>query len=458
MIIGRNKEINKIKEALSSSKQEALLIYGRRRVGKTYLINHVLKDFKDYIIINYTFRDTLTSVNVEEFSKYVGELFNDEYFKSQNLSRILKYIDDKSKNKKVIIFLDEYSFLRKFDSGIDSYFQIFIDNHVDDNKYKFIFSGSYMDIMEEIIEKNNAPLFGRFSLILKLNPLDYFDSSMFFANKTNEEKFKFYATFGGIPFILTLLNSEESYEYNLKKYFLSIDSEIEREIKYYLNNEFAKDSNLKFVLELIGRGKHKYKDIANELKMYNESSNIAYSINKLIDLNLIKKEIHVNGEIKNSYYFLNDNLLDFYYTFLIPYNNIRLTIGEDNFYNFILEKLEKEYFPKKFEEVSKEFLLKLNKSEVGPFFYEIGTLRINSKENNTEFDIVSKKDNYFVDYECKYFNRKLNINDYENELEQINKSKFHFNEVQFISKLGVDNSFPKEIKNYTLEDFYNFKK
>lgn len=454
MFIGRENEIKIIKEALLSNKQEAILLYGRRRVGKTYLVNEVLKEIKDFLIISYTFRDTLIDINIEEFSIYVANLFNDKYFKSKNLKEILNYIKDKSLNNKVILFLDEYSFLRKNNSGIDSYFQIFIDENISINKFKFIFSGSYMDIMESIIEKENAPLFGRFTKIIKLDSFDYLDTAKYLSSLDLETKFKYYATFGGLPFTLSLIDLDKSIEDNLKELILKKDSIIEREINYYLSNEFKKDSNASFILELIGKGKHKFKDLENELRMYNGGINISYIINKLLDLNLIKKEIHVNEKIKNTYYYINDNLFDFYFTFINKNVNIRNNINETSFYEYIKNEYEKEYLPKKFEQVSKEFLLRLNKYLKDPLFYELGTLRINNKLNNVEFDLVSKKNDYLIDYECKYYSRLLSKEDYLKEIEEIKKTNIKFNEVRFFSKYGKDNTFPKDIIVYSLNDIY----
>lgn len=456
-MIGRKNEFIKLTEHLNSQKFESILVYGRRRVGKTYLINEALKTLKKTRIIKYAFRDVATSVNIREFSFFVTKLLDGMSYELGDIESILNYISIKTK-KKFVLFLDEYSFLRRKDNGIDSYFQRFIDDNVDEKGIKIIFAGSYMDIMESLIERE-APLYGRMNLILKLRTFNYFESSLFLSDKLNsEEKFKFYATFGGLGFALKNIDNSKNFKQNLIELFLSKDSLFEKEITNILNIEFSKDVNVKYLLELIGNGTHKYKDLENEFIRNGISNNISYLLNKLIDLDLIKKEEHINKNKNNSYYYIKDNMFDFYFTFISKNENIRESLTDNDFYEFILKKIENEYLPRKFEDVSKEFLLLLNKNGNGPFFYEIGSLTYNDPINkkNSQFDIVTKKEDYLIDYECKYYSRLLNFDDYKKEEEQVLKTSIVFNEIRFISKEGVDDTFPKNIINYKLEDFYNF--
>jgi uncharacterized protein len=456
MFIGREQELKKLQDSLESSKSEAILIYGRRRVGKTYLVNEALKKEKSTIVLQYVFRDVSAQINIMEFGKYLAQFFNEPFLNFDNLDNILKYLATKIKGKRAILVLDEYPFLRKKDAGIDSFFQRFIDETFSSLQLKIIFLGSYLDIMTSMIEKE-APLFGRMNLILKIETFDYYDASLFLDKQVSiEDKFKYYAVFGGLGFTLSLINNKKSFEENLLSLFIESDSILERELNTIVQTEISKESDAKYLFELIAHGIHNYSDLEKHFKSEGLGNNIAYLMNKLVDMSLIKKESHLNNNKRNSLYYLKDNLLDFYYSFLFKNINSRAVMSPKAFFKTIEESFEKVYLPRKFEDVSKEFLIRLNRKSTNPLFEEIGTYAYNDRytKQNSQFDIVTRIKDEYTDYECKYLERLLNKNDYVEEVECIKKLDLSFSKVCFIVKKGVDKTFPKDVTYYKLIDFY----
>ena len=121
MFIGRQKELTELINAYNSDKFESILIYGRRRVGKTELINNSLKGVKDCIIIKFeAVRGTL-ELNINRLSKRIKDVFNINYIDFHSFEGIFEFIFEQSLTKKIILIIDEFSFLLERDFTVESF-------------------------------------------------------------------------------------------------------------------------------------------------------------------------------------------------------------------------------------------------------------------------------------------------------------------------------------------------
>ena len=124
--IGRQHELSLIRSRLTSGRSEALLVYGRRRVGKSELIKEALKGV-DAVVIHYVCRKTSFSQNLAGLTKATAKAFDESFIDFSSIDKLLKYVYSKATSQKVVLFIDEYPFLRGDDESIDSVFQIAID-------------------------------------------------------------------------------------------------------------------------------------------------------------------------------------------------------------------------------------------------------------------------------------------------------------------------------------------
>ena len=287
--IGREKELGDIKRKLDNDRSECLLLYGRRRVGKSELIKESLRQI-NATVVHYVCRKASFEQNLAGLSLVVAEAF-DEPVQFNHFGKLLEYVYKKAKNQKVIMVIDEYPFLRGDNEAIDSELQISIDTWQHESCLKLILCGSYVQIMQKLIE-SDAPLFGRFSEIIKLKPFDYYDTAKFFPSKSLEEKFLVYSIFGGIPFYLIQIDEALTIEENIKRLLIPEGSLLEGEIRLQLKAELSKEENANLVLEKIANGVGKYRDIANFLR---NSSNISPILSKLSGMGLIEKDSPINA-------------------------------------------------------------------------------------------------------------------------------------------------------------------
>ena len=458
MFIGREKELKELKEAIRSDSFESILVYGRRRVGKSELVKEALKGI-DIPVIRYECKKTILSANLLLFTEKIKEFFKEEYLTFKSFDEIFNYIFRRANNQPIVLFIDEFSFLLEEDKSIESLIANIIDEYKDRSKIKLILSGSYIGLMNEMLEYTSHS-YGRFNHIFLIRSFDYFDSSKFYPNYTPEEKFITYSVFGGIPFFNSLLDTKKTPLENIYSLILYRDGILEHEIKEIILGEFKRSSNLNNLIYLIGTGVKKFKDLesrSNDVKP-------DYYLKRLIDLDIIKKEYPINEPTnkKKIFYGFKDNLIDFYYTFIFGNNFEESRINPDFYFkSFVKEKFETRYLPRKFEEVSIEFLIRKNLAfAINPPFMNIGTYSFDDAKNkvNREFDIVTKDSKGYISYECKYKNGKISVGTIGEEEKQTQNLELEFYKLGFISKNGFAESIDRDKYNlFELNDFYNFK-
>ncbi|MEM3061843.1 MAG: ATP-binding protein [Candidatus Bathyarchaeia archaeon] len=187
--INRKNEMKVLEERFNSDKPEFIVIYGRRRVGKTELIKNFSKN-KPHVYFLSDRRSDREQLN--EISRKIGEFFNDGFLVNrgfENWIQMFEYLKNKIE-KRIVITLDEFPFLIMSNKSIPSIFQKGWDEYLKDKNILLILCGSSMGMMERGVLSYKSPLYGRRTGQLLINPLNFFDSKEFFPKYDKEEKIK----------------------------------------------------------------------------------------------------------------------------------------------------------------------------------------------------------------------------------------------------------------------------
>ena len=458
MFLARTAELSRLQQKLASPRSESILVYGRRRVGKSALIQEALKAGNCHII-QFVCRKASFTHNLQGLAQAAAKSFGENYLSFDNLEHLLTYIYSKARQEKTVLFIDEYPFLRGDDASIDSEFQIAIDQWQHDTSLKLILCGSHMDVMLKIIE-GSAPLFGRFTEIMKIEPFDYYDAAKFYPERTDEEKVWLYSIFGGIPFYLNLLEPDLSPVENLVRLLLPEGSILENEIRLQLTSELSKEENANLVLDRIASGITKYADL-NRNFPGESGSRVRYTLEKLIGMGLIEKTSPLNApaDHKKQRYSIRDNLLDFYYGYLFREATARSALHPLQFYKKVLmERMERDYVPRKFEQITKEYLLRQNRAgQIEPPFLGIGRFIYHDKQKrkNGEFDVVTIDEHGYTAYECKYRQEPITMGTVNKELWQAQELGLNFHQFGFASRSGFTPDIDrKKYRLISLQDMY----
>lgn len=420
MFIGRVQELNILNKLYNSDNFEFAVIYGRRRVGKTALINEFVKD-KEAIF--FTGVETNAKQNLENFSRSINEYNTGIAVNSSfaSFQSALEYVFELAKTKRIILVIDEYPYVARASKSLASTLQLLIDKNKDSSKLFLILCGSSMSYMEDHVLAYKAPLYGRRTAQLKIKPFDFFEVCNYFTNFSDYDKALAYGIVGGTPQYLMQIDDSISIEENIKNTHLNPSSSIFEEPNNLLKQEVREPAIYNAVITAIATGCSKMNEISN--KIDENTSVCATYIKNLIMLGIIKKESPYgeNGGRKTSYS-IEDNMFRFWYRF-VPENASIISRGaSDLAYKRIVPELSS-YMGGVFEEICKQYLWKLlldgncavNFSDLGRWW---GT---NPKtRTQEEIDIMGTDKDTALFSECKWTNEKVDLGVLETLVERSN--------------------------------------
>ena len=459
--IGRIEELKRLNKIINSKDLATALIFGRRRVGKSELVKYSLKENNE-VKIYYECKEVSEKSNVQGLSDILSEELNLPRLKFEDIESILKYIFELSINKKIILVLDEYSYLKKTINGIDSILQVLIDKYKDKSKLSLIILGSYVDIMKSMLLHSN-PLYGRIDLTIELKPMDYYDSSLFYPNFSSEDKIKIYSVFGGIPYYNRLIDDSRSVKENIIELIASNGARLENEVSMYLNSEISKIVNANEVFEALAKGYGRYSDLLSQSHV-SSGPTLIDVLDKLIRMGVVSKMSPINdsNNKKKFGYYISDNLSLFYYRYIFKYLSQMKIMNADFFYSkYIEQDFEQQYVPHVFETICMQYLIRKNKKgEINPVFEKIGKYYYdNPKEHtNGEFDVVTQDEKGYVFYEVKFRKNPINASIIENEIKQVKSTGLNCYKYVFISKSGFLYDRNENVDFIELDNFFDLEK
>lgn len=461
MFVGRKKELERLEKMYDKDGLSMSLIYGKRRVGKTELIINSFKNRKEKIIYFQCQRTSYLD-NILKINSIISNIFNIPEPNFKQIEDVLGFLKNESQKNKVIFVLDEYPFLKETKKGIDDIFQSFVDQNKDSN-LKIILSGSYVNIMKSLLTSDSA-LYNRFDEILFIEELKYYEIFKLLDAFNDEEKVFIYSVFGGTPYYYKFIDNKLSAKENVIDLVFDKDSPLNKEIELSLKNELSKINLANLIFETIAKGKRTFLDIKNKCNIENPNS-LDFVLKKLIEMELIeKKEPISNNKSKKTYYILKDNYFLFYYRYIYGNESLMYMIDKEEMFNILENDIFKEYVPFIYENISKDFIICLNKNNYfKPLLIDIGRYWFDDKINKTngEFDVVGltlNKD--YIVFEVKYTNELINKKIIDHLLKQIELSDLRKFNIGFISKSGFDDESLKIIKEnnyyaFTLKDIIN---
>ncbi len=419
MFIGRKNELQFLNDAYQSDKAELIVLYGRRRVGKTELLNEFCKDKQCffYTCREYTdikqlqsFTDKIRSYNIPTF-EYVN-CFSDW---EQAFSSVLFINTDKKK----LLVIDEFPYACKVNQSIPSILQVLWDEKLRHENIMIVLCGSAMSFIEKELLSEKNPLYGRTTGIYKINPLPYIDAIKFFPNYSSEDKLLVYSILGGVPHYLRQFSNNLSLENNIKQNILRKGCPLYNEVEFLLKQELRETAVYNTIVEAIALGSNSFAEIMNKTRL--EKSKLSVYLKNLIEISIVKKETSALSSDKDKVnsskgnYILTDNFFRFWYAFAYP-NLTDLENGDIDGVWVENVKGNLHFFASTpFEKLCLDYLYILNKKNKLPFRihnasrYWGKTIQIidgQKQSLNLEIDILApdiKGDN-FIFGECKFTN------------------------------------------------------
>ena len=453
MFVGRGKELQTILENIRIP-NTAVMIYGKRKVGKTTLIKEVLKK----TTVPSVYYECIKGSLEDNISFLTAELVRNKVLPSmisfQSLQDLFRYLD--SLSKRIVVVIDEYPYLKAMNDGklVDSVFQNIIDNSL--SNLNLILSGSHVGMMREMLEDDNS-LYGRFKSVIRLSELTYLEAAAFYPGQSAYDKIAFYSIFGGSPYVNEQLDPSGSVKENILRTLLNSGSAVSLYADNLLISDYKNRLNAERIFAALGNGKKRYSELERVLKL-DKTGILNRQLKTLTDMEIIVKTNPINrvDDNKKTMYSINDNVLRFYYAFIYKNQSALQMLGAETFYHeYILPGLT-DFISRRFESIGRDYFSELAKSGNLPGARNIGTLYYDDSVNrkNGEFDIaIEYQDGYDI-IEVKYYSNELSLGEMNKEAAQIRAIPgVKIREIGFISAKGFANKSEYKLC-LTAEDLY----
>lgn len=407
--INRERELRALENFWKGKEPQLIIIYGKRRIGKTELIKQFMKN-KPHIYF------LAQRINEHEILKLlgetVGEFFDDDILKRNGFGQWKWFFEYLKKHikKRIIVAFDEFPYLAEATKGISSVFQAGWDEYLKDTPVFFILCGSSISMMEEKLLAYKAPLYGRRSGQIFLKPFPFSTVRKFYPGLSFEDCLNFYAIAGGNPSYLKRFSPEFSLERNLRDNLLQPEAYLYNEVEFILREELREPRNYLAILKAIALSKNRVSEIVNETGL--EKGILHKYLYILEDLHLIQKEVPVTEKVplksRKGIYVLQDQFFKFWLKYFIP-NKSSLEEGK---VDLVIKKIKSNFnelvagnYEKVAREIVRDHEAKLfTVSKIGKWW-----------KKNEEIDVVAvnEEEKKILFGEVKWRNKPIGVNIYE---------------------------------------------
>ena len=466
-MIGRKKEYQQLEKLYDSRGFEFLVMYGRRRIGKTYLLADFLTTHKG---VYFMAKEKDEAGNVQGLWRALSRHFTNlpSFAAPSDLDSILSFLDNAEATPSLFLVIDEYQWFSNDIVRLNAIFQEHIDRWAREKRpIHLVLCGSVISMMRSITDDKESPLYGRQTAKLELLPFTYKDISDFFPNMDSKGKLEAYMLTGGVGYYLSLYRPDDTPASFIKRNLISTMGPLRGEVATLIREEVRKGGPYLRLLSLIAEGKTTFAELLPEFE--NKSALLSSYLDALSNkLCLIEKAEPALGGKNKPHYRIIDLFCRMYFQLIYPnIDDPAYHIDEDVFASrYITKERINTFFGSAFEDVCRNFMdlcsVYGRLPDIFPSFHGHWE---NDKETSHEFDLASiSKKGCLILGECKWTEREASAGKYFEMAEYANKHyPSHRFEAYFFSRSGFSTrlvSLAKENERIHLLDidslFENF--
>lgn len=482
MFIGREAELKFLQDRYEDRNGQLIVLYGRRRVGKTETLREFCKG-KPHVFFSCT--QTTDRVQLRNFSSrmlqeniparnYISTF--DDWEKAFRAMLDLPYGDAKK-----LVVIDEFPYLCRSNKSIPSILQNLWDAEFRESNLMLILCGSAMSFIEKELLAEKNPLYGRATGIYKMKEMGFYDAAKFFPQYSERDKILAYAVLGGIPHYLRQWDPERPVSENIKRNILTKGCILYSEVEFLLHQELRETPIYNSIIEAVALGSTRLNEISQKSLLEDTSKTSVY-LKNLIELGIVAREFSVDARTKEQAntsrgtYRLTDNFFRFWYAFGFA-NFSQLEDGDvEGVYQYVVEPALHQFASFAFEDVCREFIREKQKKNELPFRYaKMGrwmgktTVRDEKVDHGlrtaeTEIDLLGidrEAKNYLVG-ECKFKAAPFSYTEYLDTLAKLTPLKKNatfyyalFSESGFDEKIAAE-AAERKTQLYALEQVVNY--
>ena len=421
--IGRKRELFLIRSEWQSDEARMLILYGRRRIGKTRLLTHWINT--DFPRALYWVAEPTSPV--EQLRSFSQALFGFETnspvpdsFSYASWKQAFEQVARMAEHKRFALILDEFTYLIALEKGLSGILQNAWDHGLKNTNLFLVISGSHLGMMEREVLSYQAPLYGRATTRLLLQPLPFKATQGMFPKFRTDERVALYAIFGGVPAYWEQFDPSESLDRNIKEHLLSGAYLSEDEPRLLLQDFVSEIHNYVAILRAIANGYRTPRDMARAAGL--NERHISMYIKNLLQTGFVERRIPVTarGATRQGRHYILDPYLRFYYRFLSQ-RQAQLALGvRDQALAEIKKHLVDFIGTHTWEELSREWLLRASGKEIIPFLPDqVGNIW--NKEAQIDVAGVNFMDKTLILGECKWNRRSMGVDVLKTLIEKTDK-------------------------------------
>jgi AAA+ ATPase superfamily predicted ATPase len=338
--IDREKELAALEKAWRGKEAQLLVIYGKRRIGKTELIKHFMKDKPNVYFLGQR-------VNSIDNRRWLADLaadhFKDDFLKTAGFPdwrAFFQYAGDRIKTR-IVLAIDEFPYLTEAEKGLPSIFQTGWDEYLRKTPVFLILCGSSIAMMESQVLAEKSPLFGRRTGQIQLKPFRFAEARKFYPRASFDRCLELYTLAGGSPSYLKRLDPACSAIDNINSHVLPPETFLAREVEFLLREELREPRNYFAILKAIAFGKSKIGEIVNDTGL--EKGILHRYLFTLDDLQVIHKEVPVTERLplksRKGLYRIQDQFIKFWFRHILP----NRTAIEEGRFERLMPRLEADF-------------------------------------------------------------------------------------------------------------------
>ena len=416
--IGRERELAVLQKKYNKSGFGMAIVYGRRRIGKTMLINEFI-DRQDCKSIRFT--------SVEQNEKTLLSMMKDAVLAAiapemaqmvdfPDFDKLFEFVGRSSAGERIVFFIDEYPYLVNQCPYIQSLLQKHIDTDWKKTNLFFIVCGSLVGFMKDEVLAESAPLYGRSDLELHLHPFRYDETALFLDGYSNEEKAIVYGLTGGVAKYVRQFDPNRTLDENIIENFYGFGRYFSEElIQTVITNDRKNPALYNSIIDAVATGHTKY----NEIASYCGVDDVDYQLKILAKAEILEKRV-----AKKPYYVLNDSMLEFWFRYVNRATSLIQSGNGEKYYETIVKGKLHEFMGKVFEKMAREYLTMKSGSCGIPVITEITDYQTTiidgeGRQKQIEIDLLGKRDNDIVLIgECKFRNEKFDKKELDSFMEK----------------------------------------
>ena len=408
--VDREQEMNTLQREYERNGSSLVVLYGRRRVGKTTLISEFIKDKKALFFLA---SEESESQNRLAFQEKTAEFLGSDLLRNVEVKSwdvLFKAIMDAPIDSKPVIVLDEFQYLGKANPAFSSICQRIWEEILRDKSVMVILCGSLISMMQSQTLAYESPLYGRRTAQIRLKQIPFGYYHEFFPDKGRKELIEMYAVTGGVPKYIELFSQSKDIYSAIEACVLNRSGYLYDEPHFLLQQEVSEVGSYFSIIKAIAAGNTKLSAIASVLEV--KSTSLTKYLKTLIDLDILEREVPVTEEnpekSKRGLYKIKDNYLRFWFAFVYP----NMSFIESGHSRIVMDKIRKSlvrnHIAFVYEDVCKERMWEMNAASVWPFYFSKLGRYWDAKE---EIDIaaIDPEGKNLILGECKYWQEPVGI-------------------------------------------------